>query len=192
MFWGPFHLWGQFLGCPPLLLNQESLPLLPAFSPHSQLTEWRYGIMVIEGYVLGSPPLVGASFGMPTSSVGPRVPPSLLPLTPSHSPHSLSPPLTPTLLCLALLLLSLASNDTMFCGAHHLFLLCFAVPTTSLLFCGGHHLFGAKGPFQLTHFAPSLFPLAPLAPLLLPLAPLAPSCSPCSPRSLSLPMVKLG
>ena len=27
------------------------------------------------------------------------------------------------------------------------------------MFCGGHHLFGAKGPSQLTHFAPSLFPL---------------------------------
>ena len=41
MFWGPYHLWGQFFGYPPLFLNQESLPLLPAFSPHSQLTEWR-------------------------------------------------------------------------------------------------------------------------------------------------------
>ena len=112
MFWGPYHLWGQFLECPPLLLNQESLPSLPSFSPHSQLTEQKWGIMVIEGYVLGSPPLVGVSFGMPTSSVGPRVPPSLLPLTPSHSPHSLFPPLTPTLLHLAPLLLCLTSNDT--------------------------------------------------------------------------------
>ena len=40
MFLGPYHLWGQFLGYPPLLLNQES-DSLPAHSPHSQLTDWR-------------------------------------------------------------------------------------------------------------------------------------------------------
>ena len=50
--------------------------------------------MVIKGYVSESPPLVGASFGMPTSSVGPRVLPSLLPLTPSHSPLASSHPLS--------------------------------------------------------------------------------------------------
>ena len=87
--------------------------------------------MVIEGYVLGSPPLVGASFGMPTSSVGPRVPPSLLPLTPSHSPHSLSllscSPLAPLSLTL-LPSLPLAPNGqtrlvvyyTIWRGPHHL------------------------------------------------------------------------
>ena len=37
MFWGTHHLWGQVLGCPPPLLGEGSLPLLPAQSPCSQL-----------------------------------------------------------------------------------------------------------------------------------------------------------
>ena len=40
--------------------------------------------MDIEEYVLGSPPPVGASFGVPTTSVGPRLAPGLLPLTPNR------------------------------------------------------------------------------------------------------------
>ena len=77
-------------------------------------------------------------------------------------------PLPPTLLCLAPLLLPLASNDTTFCGAHH--------------------LFGGKGPCKLTHIAPSLCPLTLLTPLLLlshsprsSLAPLAPLLLPSLP-----------
>ena len=66
MFWGPHYLWGQVLRWPLLLLGQGSLPSLPAHSPHSQLTEQRLGIIEIELYLLGSPPLVGASFGCPS------------------------------------------------------------------------------------------------------------------------------
>ena len=85
--------------------------------------------MVIEGYVLGSPPLVEASFGIPTSSVGPRVPPSLLPLTPS----------CPLSLPSCFLSLPLAPNGqrrvgvccTMFLGPHHL--------------CGGKGQEGVRG-----------------------------------------------
>ena len=143
---------------------------------------------------MGSPPLVGASFGMPTSSVGPRVSPSLIPLTPSHSPCSLSPPLTPTLLCLAPLLLSLASNDTMFCGAHHLFLLCFAVPTTSLL------CFAVATTYLGPRVLPISLTLLPACSLSLPShslsLPLPLSCSPCSSLTLlllpSLPLAPNG
>ena len=81
--------------------------------------------MVIEGYVLGYPPLVRASFGMPTSSIGPRIPPSLLPLTPSHSPCSLSLPLTPNGQC------RVGVCYTMFLGPHHL--------------CGGKGQEGVRG-----------------------------------------------
>ena len=82
--------------------------------------------MVIEGYVLGSPQLVGASFGMSTSSVGPRVPPSLLPLAPlipSHPPLSL--PLTPNGQC------RVGVCYIMFWGPHHL--------------CGGKGQEGVRG-----------------------------------------------
>ena len=71
--------------------------------------------MDIEGYLLGSPPLVGATFSMPTISVGPRLSPlapSSLPTTcggnfwgahhlcwakacSPHSPHSQLAPLAP-------------------------------------------------------------------------------------------------
>ena len=69
-------------------------------------------------------------------------------------------PLPPTLLYVAPLLVSVASNDTMFWGAHH--------------------LFWGKGPSQLTDFAPSLCLLVPLTPLSLPLLPLSPM-SPLAP-----------
>ena len=47
--------------------------------------------MDIKGYLLESPPLVGATFGVPTTSVGPRLAslaPSLLPSLPACSPCS--------------------------------------------------------------------------------------------------------
>ena len=92
--------------------------------------------MVIKGYVFGSPPLVGASFGMPTSSVGPWVPhqlapscpfslPSCSPLAPSCSSHSLSLPMANV--------------------GYWYVILCFGVPTTSVGARGKKEQEGARG-----------------------------------------------
>ena len=118
--------------------------------------------MVIEGYVLGSPPLVGTSFGMPTSSIGPRVPPSLLPLTPSHSPCPLSLPLCCVLLLSCSLLLAM--------------ILCFVVPTTSfyyVLWCPSPLYYVLRWPPPI--WGQGSFPAHSLC------SQLVPSCSPCSP-----------
>ena len=104
--------------------------------------------MDIKGYLLGSPPLVGATFSVPTTSVGPRLSPlapSLLPTTcggnfwgahhlcwakacSPHSPHSqLAPlaPLTPSSLPLA----PLAPNGQGMLGVCYTM---FWIPTTSV------------------------------------------------------------
>ena len=121
--------------------------------------------MVIEGFVLGSLPLVGASFGMPTSSVGPRVPPSVLTLTPSHSPHPLSLP--PCCVLLPSCSLSLAMIH------------CFVVPTISFYYVlqcppplyyvlQWPPLIWGQGSFPAyslcSQFVPSCSPHSPLAP----------------------------
>ena len=66
---GSYHLWGQFLGYPPLLLNQGSLPLLPAhfllllLLPSCSLSLPMANVG--KGYVI-------LCFGVPTTSVGAR------------------------------------------------------------------------------------------------------------------------
>ena len=74
MFWGPHYLWGQVLGCCQPLFSQGLLPLLPTHSPHSQWTNGGRG-NGDRGVCFGTPLPVGASFGVLTTSVWPRLAP---------------------------------------------------------------------------------------------------------------------
>ena len=120
-------------------------------SPRSQLVALTHNWLsrgraqwLIEGYVLGSLPLVRASFGMPTTSVGPRVLPSSLPLAPlapshslspqSHSPHSLSLPMANigkgyVILCLGVPITSVGAKGSE--GSETNVILGFKAPTIS-------------------------------------------------------------
>ena len=66
---------GVSFQCPPPLLCQGPLPSFPAWSPHSQWSKQRWGVMQINEYFLGSPSPVEATFGVPITSLRTRFPP---------------------------------------------------------------------------------------------------------------------
>ena len=164
---GPHYLWGQVLGCQQPLLGQGLLPLLPTCSPHSQWTKQRKWVIDIKWYALGSSPPVGPIFGVPTTSLEPKVPPLVLSSLPS--------------LTIDWAEVGHNGDRGYVLGSPPLVGVSFGMPITSV---------GPRVP-------PSSLPLAPLAPscspcsLLLPLLPLAPLAPSCSSFSLSLTLAPL-
>ena len=102
---GPHYLWGQVLGCRQPLLGQGLLASLPTHSLHSQWTNGGRG-NGDRGVCFGTPLPVGASFGVLTTSVGPK----LAPLAPNSLP-------------------SLPMDQADVAGNGHQ-MVCFVVPTT--------------------------------------------------------------
>ena len=126
---GPSTWGGKFWGA-------DNLCWAKACSPCSQLAPlppnepMEIGVMEIEGYVLG-PHSVGASFGVLTTSVGPR----LAPLTPNLPP-------------------SLPMDQVGVAGNGHQ-MVCFWVPTTcGANFWGAPHFSWTKSPSPCSQLTP--------------------------------------
>ena len=77
------HINGYVLGTPPLLSPCSLLtPLAPSSLPSLPMDQAKVVSIDIERYLLGSPPPVGATFSVPSISVGTK----LAPLAPSLLP----------------------------------------------------------------------------------------------------------